>query len=298
MRRHCRERFEGKCFNCDKTGHKAVDCNKPKKKKSKEAYMIEDVTRDVSDINLSVVVSEVNMVGSNPKEWWLDTGATRHVCANKKKFSKFEPTTDGEIMYMGNSTTSVIEDKGNVFLKMTSGKELTLNNVLYVPDIRKNFISGALLNTHGGRRVEQKNAAQTGPDSRLLCSDADRSSVVRPSTGARLVSTGPYRRPRPHYVLLVRRGAPAREKRRREVFSGLAGEISIPVTATSVTGVDSFFSMSEPFYAICLLKGEVRRENRLCEAQVVFWPCSSFSSEIWYSTQASKLINLSSYISL
>ncbi|KAL6137282.1 hypothetical protein ACLB2K_062574 [Fragaria x ananassa] len=23
-------RFEGKCFNCDKTGHKAVDCNKPK----------------------------------------------------------------------------------------------------------------------------------------------------------------------------------------------------------------------------------------------------------------------------
>ncbi|KAL6218154.1 hypothetical protein ACLB2K_011370 [Fragaria x ananassa] len=146
-------RFEGKCFNCDKTGHKAVDCNKLKKKKSKEAYMIEDVTRDVSDSNLSVVVLEVNMVGSNPKEWWLDTGATSHVCADKKMFSKFEPTTDGEIMYMGNLTTSVIEGKGNVVLKMTSGKELTLNNILYVPDIHKNLIFGALLNTHGFRIV-------------------------------------------------------------------------------------------------------------------------------------------------
>ncbi|KAL6140530.1 hypothetical protein ACLB2K_058829 [Fragaria x ananassa] len=84
--------------------------------------MIEDVTRDVFDINLSVVVSEVNMVGSNPKEWWLDTGATRHVCADKKMFFKFESTTDGEIMYMGNSATFVIEGKGNVVLKMTFGK--------------------------------------------------------------------------------------------------------------------------------------------------------------------------------
>ena len=38
-------------------------------------------------------------------------------------------------------------------LKMTSGKELTLNNVMYVPDIRKNLASGSLLNKHGFRMV-------------------------------------------------------------------------------------------------------------------------------------------------
>ena len=32
---------------------------------------------------------------------------------------------------------------------MTSGKELTLNNDLYVPEIRKNLVSGLLLNKHG-----------------------------------------------------------------------------------------------------------------------------------------------------
>ena len=38
-------------------------------------------------------------------------------------------------------------------LKITSGKELTLTNVMYVPEIRKNLVSGSLLNSHGFRLV-------------------------------------------------------------------------------------------------------------------------------------------------
>ena len=36
---------------------------------------------------------------------------------------------------------------------MTSGKNLTLNNVLYVPEICKNLVSGSSLNKHGFRMV-------------------------------------------------------------------------------------------------------------------------------------------------
>lgn len=36
---------------------------------------------------------------------------------------------------------------------MTSGKELTLNNVLHVPDIRKNLVSGSLLSKAGFKLV-------------------------------------------------------------------------------------------------------------------------------------------------
>ncbi|KAK6146747.1 hypothetical protein DH2020_020616 [Rehmannia glutinosa] len=77
---------------------------------------------------------EVNLVGSNPNQWWIDTGATRHVCSNKEMFSTFEAVENGEKLYTGNSATSNIKGQGNVVLKMTSGKELTLTNVLYVPD--------------------------------------------------------------------------------------------------------------------------------------------------------------------
>ena len=36
-------------------------------------------------MNHSTVISEVNLVGENTKEWWVDTGATHHVCLGKKK---------------------------------------------------------------------------------------------------------------------------------------------------------------------------------------------------------------------
>ena len=111
--------------------------------------MIDDISKDVSDIDLMSVIFEVNLVGSNPKEWWIDTGATRHVCSDKKMFSTFEPIETGEKVVMGNSATSEINGQGKVVLKMTSGKELTLTNVLYVPEIRKNLVSGSLLNSHG-----------------------------------------------------------------------------------------------------------------------------------------------------
>ena len=50
---------------------------------------------------------------------------------------------------MGNSAAFEIEGQGKVILKMTSGKELTLNDVFYVPEIRKNLVSRSLLNKHG-----------------------------------------------------------------------------------------------------------------------------------------------------
>ena len=119
--------------------------------------MVDGITKGVSDIDLTIIISEVNLVGSNPKEWWIDTGATRHVCSNKKMFSTFEPTKTGEKVYMGNSTTFKIKGQGKVVLKMASRKELTLTNVLYVSEIQKNLVSSSLLNNNGFRLVFESN---------------------------------------------------------------------------------------------------------------------------------------------
>ncbi|KAL5582150.1 hypothetical protein UlMin_014592 [Ulmus minor] len=147
-----KQKFQGKCFNCDKIDHKSSECRLPKKNKNHEANMVDDVTQDVADINLCAVISKVNQVRSNPREWWIDTGATRHICSHKGLFTSFEPM-NGEKLFMGNSATSEIEGQGKVVLNMTSGKELTLNNVLYVPEIHKNLVSGSLLSKHGFRMV-------------------------------------------------------------------------------------------------------------------------------------------------
>ena len=54
---------------------------------------------------------------------------------------------------MGNSVTFEIQGQGKEILKMTSGKNLTLNNVLYAPEIRKNLVYGSLFNKHGFKMV-------------------------------------------------------------------------------------------------------------------------------------------------
>ncbi|XP_075475084.1 retrovirus-related Pol polyprotein from transposon TNT 1-94 isoform X1 [Primulina tabacum] len=131
-------------------GHKASECKKPKR--NREVNMVENISQEVSNMNLCAVISEVNLVGS-PREWWIDTGTTRHVCSDKEMFATLEESMNGEKLFMGNSATSEIKGQGKVVLKMTSGKKLTLNNVLYVPDIRKNLVSGSLLNKHGFRIV-------------------------------------------------------------------------------------------------------------------------------------------------
>ncbi|GJZ37135.1 hypothetical protein Tco_0583326 [Tanacetum coccineum] len=76
------------------------------------------------------MISEVNLVGSNNSGWWVDIGATRHVCAGKSMFHSFRTVDNGEKLYMGNSATADIKGEGDVILKMTSDKELKLTIIL------------------------------------------------------------------------------------------------------------------------------------------------------------------------
>ncbi|RVW11830.1 hypothetical protein CK203_085676 [Vitis vinifera] len=54
---------------------------------------------------------------------------------------------------MGNASSSMVEDKGDVVLNPTLGKKLTLMDVLFVPEIRKNLVSASLLSKKGFKLV-------------------------------------------------------------------------------------------------------------------------------------------------
>ncbi|PKI79286.1 hypothetical protein CRG98_000300 [Punica granatum] len=41
-------KFQGKCFNCDKKGHRSADCRLLEWKKDHEANMVNEMTRDMS----------------------------------------------------------------------------------------------------------------------------------------------------------------------------------------------------------------------------------------------------------
>ncbi|PHT45163.1 hypothetical protein CQW23_14321 [Capsicum baccatum] len=58
--------------------------------------------------DLCAMFTECNLMG-NPREWWIDSGATRHVCTNKELFSSFAPAQVEEMLYMANSATAKIK---------------------------------------------------------------------------------------------------------------------------------------------------------------------------------------------
>ena len=80
----------------------------------------------------------------------VDSGATRHIYANKSMFTSYTIVKDGEEqVYLGDSRTTLVQGKGKVLLKLTYGKTLALNDVLHVLSIRVNLVSVALLGKVG-----------------------------------------------------------------------------------------------------------------------------------------------------
>lgn len=149
------------CYVCGKPGHKAYQCFKrqgqeqgPDKPGSKSGNQVHLAETD----DIIVAVVETNLV-ENKSDWVLDTGATRHFCKNKDLFHDFEEASEGECVYMGNSSVAGVLGKGKILLKFTSGKTLCLSNVLYVPSLRRNLVSGYLLNNAGLKIVLEANRA-------------------------------------------------------------------------------------------------------------------------------------------
>ena len=87
---------------------------------------------------------------SNFKNWVVDSGATRHIFANRDAFTSYTPVGDDEkVVYLGDSHIAQVLGRGKVILKITSGKTLALNDVLHVPNIRANLVLVALLGKVG-----------------------------------------------------------------------------------------------------------------------------------------------------
>ncbi|KAA0052337.1 ty1-copia retrotransposon protein [Cucumis melo var. makuwa] len=134
------------CYVCGKEGHKSYQCNQRKGRPNQKPTPQANLTEQDNDIIAAIV--EANLV-ENKIDWILDTEASRQFCTNRELLHDYEDTADGECVFMENSATIGVIGKVNVILKLTSGKTLSLSNVLYVTSLRRNLVSGSLLNRAG-----------------------------------------------------------------------------------------------------------------------------------------------------
>jgi len=149
------------CFECGKPGHFARNCRY--KKRNEKVQKDNTAAQTEAKVNMVIDEAEVARCVSNISErfgecqstdWWVDTGATVHVCSDRSLFSSFQERR-GSVK--GLESKSRVLGSGRVDLKLSSRNILSLHNVLYVPTGEANLISGSLLLKSGYKLVFESN---------------------------------------------------------------------------------------------------------------------------------------------
>ena len=127
-----------KCGYCKKIGHKAADCWK-KKSVDQKASIASEAYFTAAIANESTQLS--NNISAN-HGWCLDSGCTSHLCNDKNLFTNSEEVQSG--LRLASNATTQVTAKGDVKIATSNGdqsKSITLENTLYVPDLRTNLLS-------------------------------------------------------------------------------------------------------------------------------------------------------------
>jgi len=81
--------------------------------------------------------------------WLIDSGASRHFTGYKEALSNLiEKKTNLEII-LGDNATYPVKGIGTVTLHLNRGQTLHLQELLYVPDLKKNLVSISMMEDKG-----------------------------------------------------------------------------------------------------------------------------------------------------
>jgi hypothetical protein len=151
-----------KCFSCNKLDHFARDCwyrkKNPRKGKHHASTAEDDESKrnqkspsnereDRKEYYMVSALSNTDITG--PKTWLVDNGASKHMTRYKEILSDFKTKSFAEQVELGDEKCYKIEGVGSISFRLEYEARLHVDEVLYVPGIRKNLLSVATLENKG-----------------------------------------------------------------------------------------------------------------------------------------------------
>lgn len=128
---------ELKCYNCGKSGHWKMDCKllKSRPDQGKSVIARAMITKEMAETACLTLEDE---------DWYLDSGATKHMTNQRRFFDKFLEFKHPEKIGLADGTGIDAIGIGEVIFCVNRGDHeegIRLRNVLYVPDLSMNLFS-------------------------------------------------------------------------------------------------------------------------------------------------------------
>lgn len=135
-----------RCWRCGDSGHMRHQCPRTDRdlRQTQERAVLARASEDLDpkDKPILFMFKEENNVQSG---WYLDSGATTHVCRNVNSFRKFRGRGGTTDVKLANGTSVTAAGRGDVEIKILDeagrARDFTANDVLYVPDALVNVLS-------------------------------------------------------------------------------------------------------------------------------------------------------------
>lgn len=124
------------CYNCNKYGHFSYECRSPKvEERNHFAAAKED-----KDVGSAMFLTYKGDDEGKKNTWYLDSGASNHMCGHKELFTEIDNTISGEVTF-GDSSKIPVKGKGTVTIVTKKGEKKYINDVYYIPALKSNIIS-------------------------------------------------------------------------------------------------------------------------------------------------------------
>ena len=136
-----RDKSQIKCYNCQRFGHYASDCRVPKRRIEEKANFVEEISHEDG----TLLMVRTNSVGEQENTWYLDSGASNHMCGKRNLFVELDESVNGNVSF-GDESKAPVKGKGKILIRLKDGRHEFISNVYYVPNMKNNILSlGQLL---------------------------------------------------------------------------------------------------------------------------------------------------------
>eukprot|EP00253_Pinus_taeda_P030237 PITA_30237 len=146
-----------RCFNCHEMGHYATNCPSNNSKNGSSVGSEGEALDSEFEMEFTLIACMVSsMMGC---VWYLDSGASFHTTGDKSLFNALEEKDLKMRIEMGDDERYSVSRVSTVAFQREHGAPIILTDVKYVPTLKKNLVSVAMLEDKGYDVVFNKGKA-------------------------------------------------------------------------------------------------------------------------------------------